>query len=284
MEKKYTADELSYIGFVAREYCNLCGAGWEEYVVENAWDIFEHRIDKIECTSNYDLYKSTETLQEKLKNNNFETERFWLLLLFLKDFTETCFGQSLVFDEMSVGENVKNMIEMLDNYNKEICELTISTKTKSAHINAIFIWNELKDILLNLQQSDKNINNTYPDIGTNEDDVNWHKIKFFIEMLDFFLMNYHPAIPQKSSVRKDWLLFAQALYLTGYLQEEKYLRGYTITTRTKVRLDGNDTIIEQKTPLKGLGKFFTDNTKHLSETANRRKSPYCYNNFFNITD
>jgi len=105
-----------------------------------------------------------------------------------------------------------------------------------------------------------------------------------MDMFFYFLDNYHIDESQKTSNRKDWLLFAQSLYLVGYLSEEKYLNGYTVTIRKKVRLDKSDLIYEERTPLKGLGKFFTDNTKHLSETANRRKSQYCYNNFFDITD
>lgn len=177
------------------------------------------------------------------------------------------------------------MIDMLDNYNNEVCEITISTKNASAHINAIFIREELKEILSNLQQSKvDDINNLYPSIGKNEDNVMWHKIKFFMDMLDYFLTNYHSNIPQKPNARKDWLLFAQSLYFVDYLKEEKYLNGYTVTIRKMVRLDKSDSITEERTPLKGLGKFFTDNTKHLSETADCRKSLYCYDNFLDITN
>jgi hypothetical protein len=285
MEKKYTVEDMSYIDFVARKYCYLCEPGWEEYVVENARDLFQRRTDLIDCASNYDLYKSTETMQAKVEKYDLDAEKFWLLLLFLKDYTDSCFGKSLVFDEVSVGKNVKDMIDMLDNSSKEACEITISTKNTSAHINAIFVRNELKELLLNLQQNELvDIDNSYPCIKTDEDNVQWHKIKFFMGMLDYFLTNYHSNMPPKPNSRKDWLLFAQSLYLVGYLSEEKYLNGYTVTIRKKVRLDKSDLIYEERTPLRGLGKFFTDNTKHLSETANRRKSQYCYNNFFDITD
>ena len=280
MEKKYTTEDLEYIAFVARNYCNLLGTGVEEYVVLTALEKFEYRVSEIECASNYELYKSTSTLQEKLKKYNFDSYKFWFLLLFLKDYTESCFGKSWVFDEISVGKNVKDMIDMLDNYNKEGCEITISTKNKSAHISAIWIINELKELLFNLQQNQKDeINNTYPCIGTTEDKVQWHKIKFFMDMFFYFLDNYHIDESQKKSNRKDWLLFAQSLYLVGYLNEEKYLKGYTVTKQTYVKLYGENKTIDVKSPLKGLGKYFTDSTKHLTDTSNRWKSLYCYKPF-----
>ena len=79
MVKKYTADDLSYIGFVARKFCNLCEAGWEEYVVENAWDLFERRIDKM---IGLDLHKS-QLRPHKRKSKStrlMPTPKFWLLL------------------------------------------------------------------------------------------------------------------------------------------------------------------------------------------------------------
>jgi len=178
MEKKYTADELSYIGFVARKFCNLCESGWEEYVVENALDLFQRRADMIDCAANYDFYKSTETLQVKVRKYEIDADKFWLLLLFLKDYTESCFGESFVFDSESMADNIKKMLKILESWN---CELTISNKNESAHIDAMFIREELKEILLTLPQ--KTHIDSYPCIGTVEDNVLWHKIKFFMEML-----------------------------------------------------------------------------------------------------
>ena len=279
MEKKYTADELSYIGFVARKYCNLCEPGWEEYVVENALDLFQWRIGMIDCASNYDLYKSTETMQAKVEKYDFDTEKFWLLLLFLKDFTESCFGESWVFDEVSVADNIKKMLDMLD---ASTCELSISNKTESAHINTLFIKDGLKELLLSYLQSGNT--NIYPCVHTTQDNVLWHKVKFFMDMLDFFLVNNIPANANKTSNRKDWTFTAQILYIVGYLEDKKYLVGYEVTERTLKDIDGNTTVKMEETPVKDVGKYIKDNTKCCKVTPNRNKSCYCYNPYLDMID
>lgn len=279
MEKKYTAEELSYIGFVARKFCNLCGAGWEEYVVETALEKFEHRIDKIECASNYDLYKSTETLQDKIEKYDFDSEKFWLLLVFLKDYTESCFGESYVFDSESMADNLKKMLNILESWN---CELTISNNKESAHINAMFIRDELKELLLTLPQ--KMHINSYPCIRTVEDNVLWHKVKFFMEMLDYFLESFTPTYKDKTSGRKDWKFIAQILHIVGYLEEEKYLVGYEVKERIRKYLDGDTEVVTEKTALKGVGKYIKDNIKCCTATPDCNKSCYCYNPVWDMID
>lgn len=280
MEKKFSTEELEYIAFVARKYCNLCESGWEEHVVENCLDMFNHRRNLIDCASNYDLYKSTETMQTKISRYGLDSDKFWLLLLFLKDYTESCFGKSYIFDEESIGDNLQKMITMLENsWN---CELTISNKTESAHINTIFIREELKELLLTLPQ--KTTINSYPCIGEEEDNVLWHKIKFFMEMLDYFLDNFSPAYKEKTSGRKDWKFTAQILYSVGHLEEKKYLVGYDETERTLNDIDGNTTIKIEKTPVKNIGKYIKDNTKSCKSTPKRNNSFYCYNPYLDMID
>ncbi len=279
MEKKYTADDLSYIGLVARKFCNFCESGWEEYVVENAWDLFERRVDKIDCSTNYDLYKSTETLQAKVRKYEIDADKFWLLLLFLKDYTESCFGESFVFDSESMADNIKKMLKILESWN---CELTISNKNESAHIDAVFIREELKELLLTLPQ--KTPINSYPCIGTVEDNVLWHKVKFFMEMLDYFLDSFTPAYKDKTSGRKDWPFIAQILYIVGYFEEKKYLVGYEETERERKDLYGGTKIILERTPVKGVGKIIKDNTKRCKATPARDKSYYCYNPYLDMID
>jgi hypothetical protein len=279
MEKKYTADELSYIGFVARKYCNLCEPGWEEYVVENALDLFQRRIGMIDCASNYDLYKSTETMQAKIEKYNFDSEKFWLLLLFLKDYTESCFGESYVFDSESMADNLKKMLNILESWN---CELTISNNKESAHIDAMFIREELKELLLTLPQ--KTPINSYPCIGTVENNVLWHKVKFFMDMLDYFLDSDLPAYKDNSSGRKDWKFIAQILYIVGYLEDKKYLVGYEMKERILNDLDGGTKVVTEKIVFKGAGKYIKDNTKCCKVTPDCDKSLYCYNPVWNMID
>ena len=279
MEQKYTADDLSYIGFVARKFCNICESGWDEYVVENACDLFKRRVDKIDCASNYDLYKSTETLQVKVRKYEIDADKFWLLLLFLKDYTESCFGESFVFDSESMADNINKMLKILESWN---CELTISNQKESAHIDAMFIREELKEILLKLPQ--KTRIDIYPCTGTVEDNVLWHKVKFFMEMLDYFLDSFTPAYKDKTSGRKDWPFIAQILYIVGYFEDQKYLTGYEETERIRKDLDGGTIVITEQTPFKGAGKYIKDNTKCCKVTPNRNKSYYCYNPVWNMID
>lgn len=277
MEKKYTTEELSYIGFVAREYCNLCEHGWEEYVVENAFDLFQRRVNMIDCASNYNLYKSTETLQAKIEKYNFDSEKFWLLLLFLKDYTESCFGESYIFDSESMADNLKKMLNILESWN---CELTISNNKESAHIDAMFIRKELKELLQTLPQ--RTIINIYPCIGKVDNNVLWHKVKFFIDMLDYFLNSYLPAY--KEIGRKDWKFIAQILYIVGYLEDKKFLLGYEEKERILKDLDGGTIVKTEKTPFKGAGKYIKDNTKCCKAAPDRNKSSYCYNPVWDMID
>ena len=233
----------------------------------------------IDCASNYDLYKSTETMQAKVEKYDFDTEKFWLLLLFLKDFTESCFGESWVFDEVSVADNIKKMLDMLD---ASTCELSISNKTESAHINTLFIKDGLKELLLSYLQSGNT--NIYPCVRTTQDNVLWHKVKFFMDMLDFFLVNNIPANANKTSNRKDWTFTAQILYIVGYLEDKKYLVGYEVTERTLKDIDGNTTVKMEETPVKDVGKYIKDNTKCCKVTPNRNKSCYCYNPYLDMID
>lgn len=272
MDIELTNENLEYVSFVAKKFCHLYGKDCEEIVVVNALDIFQHRVDLIECVSNYALYKTTSEIQTTIEKYGYNTDGFWLLLLFLRDYTDSCFGTFPVFDKLSTGKNIDKMLAMLEN--PLSCHMTISNGKDSAYIHAADIHEHLKELLLAMKQN-TSIGSQCLCIGTKTNTVLWHKIKFFMDMLDYFLTSYS----EKVSKRKDWIFIAQALYLVGYFTDEKYLYGYERIARPKKDIDGKVTISEETTPLKGLGKYLTDNTKHLKDTANRQKSRYCYNIF-----
>lgn len=282
MEKKFTADELDYIAFVARKFCDLCEPGWEKYVVENALDLFQWRANLIGCASKYELYKSTETLQERIKKHKIDVDKFWLLLLFLQDYTESCYGEYYIFDKESMSDNIEKMLNMLNQPDFITCELILSNKTETAHIDVAFIKDKLIELLQDIPQTA--LINSYPCIGKGEDNVIWHKIKFFMEMLDYFLTNYHSNSQQKTHIRKDWILIAQSLYLAGYLDNEKFLKGFEQIEREKTDIDGKVTTVVQTIPLKGLGKYLIDNTKNCKDTARRNNSLYCYKPYLDLVN
>ena len=280
MDIELTNENLEYVSFVAKKFCNLYGKDCEEIVVVNALDIIRHRADKVECGSNYDLFKSTDTVQTTIKNYGYEADKFWLLLLFLRDYTDSCFGDYWVFDEVSIGENIDKMLAMLEN--PLSCHMTISNGKDSAYIYAADIHEHLKELLLSMKQN-TTIGSQSLCIGTKTNTVQWHKTKFFMDMLDYFLTSYAPN-PEMASKRKNWNFIAQALYLVGYLTDKKYLYGYERTERTKKDIDGKIVVSEEITPLKGVGKYLIDNTKHIKDTANRQKSTYCYKIDFDLID
>jgi len=271
MEKIYTSEDLSYIAFVARGCLyNHFKPWYQEQAITFALDLFKKRVSRIDCNSNYVLFKATESLQLKLSTRNFDADKYWLLLLFLYDYTESCFGEYPVFDSYSVADRLGTMIALLDSGQK--CKLTISNQEESIDLDAKYIKKDLKTLLLKLLGTPKF--HYFPFVGKEENKVTWHKIKFFMKMLDYFIQNFQQDQLQNKRKRKDWLLYSQSLYLVGYLNDIKYLNGYTLTKRKIKKLDKPDKTIEQKTPLKDLGKFFTDNTKNIKDTAIRSKSKY----------
>ena len=154
------------------------------------------------------------------------------------------------------------------------CKLTISNQKESIQIDAMPMRKELKSLLIRLHH--KGHLNYHPCIGIKENNVEWHKIKFFMGMLDFFLLHYQSDKLQNKRKRKDWLLYSQSLYLIGYLEDEKYLKGYILKKQEIVNLDGANSVKTHIMPLTGLGKFLTDNTKNINDTAIRSKSIYSF--------
>ena len=271
MEKIYTSEDLSYITFVARGCLyNHFKPWYQEQAITFALDLFKKRVSRIDCNSNYVLFKATESLQLKLSTRNFDADKYWLLLLFLYDYTESCFGEYPVYDKYSVADRLGTMIALLDSGQK--CKLTLSNQERSIDIDARYMNKELKTLLLNLLH--KRNFHYFPFIKMDKNDVLWHKIKFFMDLLQHFLANNQSTSVKKKYARKDWLLISQSLYLVGYLKDEKYLNGYTIERQQILGIDKPDLINEQKIPLPNLGKYFIDNTKHIKDTAIRAKSRY----------
>lgn len=272
MKKEFTTEDLAYIAFIARErlYYHYCNSWYQDHYVNKAMDLFRKRVNKIEYASNYELFMSTESLQKKIKDKKLDSDKFWLLLLFLYDYTESCFGEYPVFDSYSVADRLGTMISILNSGQK--CKLTLSNQERSIDIDARYMNKELKTLLLNLLH--KRNFHYFQFIKKEKNNVLWHKIKFFMDLLEHFLANNQSTSVKKKYARKDWLLISQSLYLVGYLEDEKYLNGYTIERQQILGIDKPDLINEQKIPVPNLGKYFIDNTKHIKDTAIRAKSRY----------
>lgn len=262
---------MSYIAFMIREHLyGICYPWYQDLCVNKAIDLFKKRVNKIKYATNYDLFMSTESLQKKLEDKKLDSDKFWLLLLFLYDYTESCFGEYPVFDSYSVADRLGTMISILDS--GQNCKLTLSNQEKSIDIDAKYMKKELKTLLFELLQK-PNLH-YHPFIKKDRIDVIWHKIKFFMEMLELFLANNQSTMVKKKYARKDWLLISQSLYLVGYLKDKKYLDGYTIERQNRVNIDKPNSVTETKVPLRKLGKYLTDNTKNIKSTAIKHKSRY----------
>lgn len=271
MGKEYTIDDLSYIAYIAQERLyNYYKPWYKDQCVNKALDLFKKRVNKIKYAYNYDLFMSTESMQKKIKDKKLDSDKFWLLLLFLYDYTQSCFGEYPVFDKYSISDRLGTMISLLDSGQK--CKLTLSNQEKSIDIDAKYIKKDLKTLLLKLLKIPKF--HYFPFVGKEDNNVTWHKIKFFMDMLEHFLANNQSTLVNKKYARKDWLLISQSLYLVGYLKDKKYLDGYTIERKIRVIIDKPNSVTEIKAPLRGLGKYLTDNTKNIKDTATKFKSIY----------
>ena len=263
MDIELTNDNLEYITFVARKYCNLYEECYGDLAIATALHIFKKRITQIEDPEKHNLYNNTEELQGSIKKYNLNPDKFWLLILFLKDFTNSCFGATHVFDKVSVGENAEKMMKMLVNapFSAD-CEITISNGKESATINATWV----ESLVLNT--SIEKLKHIRPMVKVDPNNQIHHKIKFFMDMLDYFLVNYDLTYSQVSKGIKDWEFTAKCLYLANLLYESKFYTGIELW-EDKVK----GTKQEMVAP---VGKYLKNRTKNLKDTSDRHKSDYCY--------
>jgi len=263
MDIELTNDNLEYITFVARKYCNLYEECYGDLAVATALHVFKKRITQIEDPEKHNLYNNTEELQGSIKKYNLNPDKFWLLILFLKDFTNSCFGATHVFDKVSVGENAEKMMKMLANapFSAD-CEITISNGKESATINAT--WVEP----LVLRTPIEKLKNIYPMVKVSKNNKQYHKIKFFMEKLDYFLFNYDNTYSLVNEGTKNWEFTAKILYLANLLDDYKYFSGYEDIVTVAGRTIRNKAYY--------IGKELKNHTKTISDTADYHKSPYCF--------
>jgi len=262
MNIELTDENLEYIAFVARQYCNIYDDCYGDLAVATALHHFKNRITQIEDPEKLFLYTNTDELQASIKKYNLNPDKFWLLILFLKDFTNSCFGATNIYDEISVGENVEKILKMLDSPFRDDCELTISNGKESATINAVFI----EKLVLN--RSIEELKSIYPMVKVSKNNKPYHKIKFFMELLDYFLNQYDATYTTTNDGTKDWGFTAKILYLANLVDEHKYFSGYEDIVTKK----GNT--IRNKAYY--IGKELKNSTKTLRDTSDRHKSDYCY--------
>ena len=263
MDIELTTDNLEYISFVAQKYCDPYDTGCSDLVIATAHYYFMQRIGIVEDSKMYDLYLNTDNMQKSLRKYHLNPNKFWLLILFLKDFTNSCYGATHVYDNISVGENAEKMIQMLANAPLSAdCEITISNGKESATINATWVES------LILSKSIEELKGIYPMVKVDPNNQINHKIKFFMEMLDYFLLHFDSTYSKETKNTKDWEFTAKVLYLSHFLDATKYFYGYE-----EVRTPQGQLLREKA---KYIGKTLKNATKNLKDTSERYKSDYCF--------
>ena len=102
-------ENLEYITFVAKEYCHLPEFN-DEYSRLNASthakSIFKARYETLNDTFQkaYQEYSQNEKIQSTINIYQLDSNKLWLLFLFITDFTESCFYEDTIIEEFSITE------------------------------------------------------------------------------------------------------------------------------------------------------------------------------------
>ena len=269
-------DEKEYIAFIAAEFCcdktivknETDKVFLEEDTKINVFNIFDNRYPKLkeQNLERYESYRNEESLIRKIEKYGYEVNKFWLLTLFIADYTESCYGKSWVMSKETIGETVIKMIELLNDPNSSI---TINTdKGKPLKINNHYIKQDIKDTLTHFFDRNPLLKGALYCTGETTDNVLYHKWKFFIDMLNYFLNNYNTVYAEQTKGRTDWAFIAQCLYVAGLTEQTNYLTGYNDWTDARG--------LHHHDKNKYIGKEIKDSIKNCKDTANRNNSNYFF--------
>ena len=262
-------EDLEYIRFVAPKFCNKFGEGYDFMTICHVLDLFCARLQsetselsKICSPENKELYLSDEDLQSSIVKYGLDPEKFWYLILFLSDLTNTFYGEYITFEETTIKSKLGKMEEIVE---KSTCKMTLDNGVDSVTIDMTLFNSELKTFVHTLagvkEQLDLSCAKSFE-----MDDRLPHKIKTFMDMFDYFLNNFNEAYIHQRKGRKDWTMTAKVLFLVGYLKEYKGFEGIESAMMSKDK--------EHINSLKYVGKMIKDMTKNCSDSAHRENSCY----------
>lgn len=277
-----TEENLEYITFVAKEYCHSPEFN-DEYSRLNASthakSIFKARYETLNDTfqKSYQEYSQNEKIKSTINIYQLDSDKLWLLFLFITDFTESCFYEDTNIEELSITDFCKECISLIENNND--VNITVTSPDKKISLkNPVFIktFKDFCEILI--QQPNNNlINNKF--YQTVIDEKNKHeirKIKFFVKAFRYFLDNYvEVRKPSKMT------FIGKFLYLAEFITDESYITEYYLVPITKknkhfAKIYGTVTINEKeyiKEPV-DIGKLIADNTKKCTNIAPTSLSNY----------
>lgn len=191
-----TEENLEYVTFVAKEYCHLPEFN-DEYsrlsASTHAKSIFKARYEILNDTFQkaYQEYSQNEKIKSTINIYQLDSNKLWLLFLFITDFTESCFYEDTIIEELSITDFCKECISLIENNND--VNITITSPDKKISLKNPVLIKTFKDFCEILIQQPNNNFLDYRFYQTIIDEKNKHeikKIKLFVKMFRYFLDNH----------------------------------------------------------------------------------------------
>lgn len=265
-----TEENLEYITFVAKEYCHLPEFN-DEYsrlnALTHAKSIFKARYETLNNTFQkaYQEYSQNEKIKSTINIYQLDSNKLWLLFLFVTDFTESCFYEDTNTEELSITDFCKKCISLIENSND--INIIVASPDKKINLRNPLLIKAFKDfceILLIQQPNNDLLNNRfYQTIIDEKNKYEIKKIKLFVKMFRYFLDN-HVKVRNPSKMT----FIGKFLYLGNFVTEESFLTEYNptpITTKNKFKIKLYGTVfIKGKEYIKepdDIGKRIADNIK-----------------------
>lgn len=274
-------ENLEYITFVAKEYCHLPEFN-DEYSRLNASthakSIFKARYETLNDTFQkaYQEYSQNEKIQSTINIYQLDSNKLWLLFLFITDFTESCFYEDTI-EELSITDFCKECISLIENNND--VNITITSPDKKISLKNPELIKTFKNFCEILIQKSNNNFLDYRFYQTIIDEKNKYeikKIKLFVKMFRYFL-DKHVKVRNPSKMT----FIGKLLYLGNFVTGESYLTEYNpipITTKNKFKIKLYGTVfINGREYIKDpddIGKRIADNIKKCTDIAPTSISNY----------
>lgn len=275
-------ENLEYITFVAKEYCHLPEFN-DEYSKLNASthakSIFKARYETLNDTFQkaYQEYSQNEKIKSTINIYQLDSNKLWLLFLFITDFTESCFYEDTIIEEFSITDFCKECISLIENSND--VNITITSPDKKISLKNPELIKTFKNFCEILIQKSNNNFLDYRFYQTIIDEKNKYeikKIKLFVKMFRYFL-DHHVKVRNPSKMT----FIGKLLYLGNLVTGESYLTEYNpipITTKNKFKIKLYGTVfINGKEYIKDpddIGKRIADNIKKCTDITPTSISNY----------
>ena len=297
-----TTNNLEYITFVAKEYCYPNKQQLKDYdAIRDAEDMvifvaisqFKQRYATLmeEFKEAYDTYSSNNEIQNTLNIYKLNTDKFWLLFLFITDFTNSCFAYSQQNEKCTIRETVNKMSQLINKEGQKDYSLTLSCEEEKISSSNPLLIALFEDFCTKLSDNNDNLLDTtyYRTLEVIENKVRTKKTKFFVELFRYFLYNYTNVTTEQPS-RMSFI--GKFLYLAKIVGENKefYYTGYKLTSITpetpvtKFFIKQYGTVIwRDKEYIKipeDVGKDIADTIKKCLNNSPISTSNYCCAPFF----